>query len=91
MSRKIRADHLERGAVVYVRQSTATQVQHNRESTRRQYKLVDRAVDLEAARRCVEAHFSYTDHIGGMVDERGLDQVNEGLRSIGPTQAGIGL
>jgi len=43
---KIKSTHLDRQAYVYVRQSTATQVQHNRESTRRQYKLVDRAVDL---------------------------------------------
>lgn len=43
---KIKPTHQDRGAYVYVRQSTATQVQHNRESTLRQYKLVDRAVDL---------------------------------------------
>ncbi len=43
---KIKSTHLDRSAYVYVRQSTATQVQHNRESTRRQYKLVDRAVGL---------------------------------------------
>jgi len=43
---KIKSTHLERDAYIYVRQSTATQVQHNRESTQRQYKLVDRAVTL---------------------------------------------
>ena len=43
---KIKQTHLDRTACVYVRQSTATQVQHNHESTLRQYKLVDRAVDL---------------------------------------------
>jgi DNA invertase Pin-like site-specific DNA recombinase/uncharacterized protein YndB with AHSA1/START domain len=43
---KIKQTHLDRNAYVYVRQSTATQVQHNRESTRRQYQLVDRAMDL---------------------------------------------
>jgi DNA invertase Pin-like site-specific DNA recombinase len=43
---KIKQTHLQRGAFVYVRQSTASQVEHNRESTKRQYKLVDRAVDL---------------------------------------------
>jgi DNA invertase Pin-like site-specific DNA recombinase len=45
-SEKIKPTHVDRAAYVYVRQSTATQVQHNRESTRRQYKLVDRAVAL---------------------------------------------
>lgn len=43
---KIQATHLQRQAVVYVRQSTAAQVEHNRESTDRQYKLKDRAIDL---------------------------------------------
>lgn len=43
---KIRASHLQRIACVYVRQSTATQVEHNRESADRQYHLVERAVEL---------------------------------------------
>ena len=43
---KIKPTHLDRNVYVYVRQSSATQVQHNRESTRRQYNLVDRAVEL---------------------------------------------
>jgi len=40
---KITADHLARRACVYIRQSTPNQVQHNLESQRRQYGLVDRA------------------------------------------------
>src|SRR5260370_39555299 len=40
---KITADQLARRACVYVRQSTPNQVQHNLESQRRQYALVDRA------------------------------------------------
>jgi DNA invertase Pin-like site-specific DNA recombinase len=43
MSAKIAADHLARGAVVYVRQSTTTQVHGNLESQRRQYALADAA------------------------------------------------
>ncbi|MFH1602567.1 MAG: recombinase family protein [Pseudomonadota bacterium] len=43
---KIKPAHIQRGAFVYVRQSTASQVEHNRESTERQYALVDRAVEL---------------------------------------------
>jgi DNA invertase Pin-like site-specific DNA recombinase len=43
---KIKPTHLQRCAYVYVRQSTAAQVQHNRESTDRQYKLADRALHL---------------------------------------------
>ena len=40
---KITADHVARRACVYIRQSTPGQVQHNLESQRRQYALVDRA------------------------------------------------
>jgi DNA invertase Pin-like site-specific DNA recombinase len=43
---KIAAEHLERGAFVYVRQSTAYQVTNNLESGRRQYALVERARQL---------------------------------------------
>lgn len=43
---KITTDHLRRCAVVYVRQSSTTQVEHNRESTARQYQLADRATAL---------------------------------------------
>jgi DNA invertase Pin-like site-specific DNA recombinase len=43
MSGKINADHLARGAVVYVRQSTMSQVVGNTESKRRQYALADQA------------------------------------------------
>ncbi len=43
---KITAEHLARRACVYVRQSTPDQVQHNLESQRRQYGLVDRARTL---------------------------------------------
>ncbi|MGH8523308.1 MAG: recombinase family protein, partial [Gammaproteobacteria bacterium] len=46
MSDPITAVHLHRTAFVYIRQSTATQVEHNRESTARQYALADRAVEL---------------------------------------------
>ncbi len=43
---KITAEHLERYAYVYVRQSTLDQVQHNAESRRRQYGLKARAEQL---------------------------------------------
>ena len=43
---KVKSPHLQRTALVYVRQSTASQVEHNRESTDRQYALVERAVEL---------------------------------------------
>jgi DNA invertase Pin-like site-specific DNA recombinase len=43
---KITQDHVRRSAIVYVRQSSTTQVENNRESTARQYQLADRAVSL---------------------------------------------
>ena len=45
-SLKISASHLTRVAIVYLRQSSAAQVEHNRESTDRQYALVHKASDL---------------------------------------------
>ena len=43
---KIKARHLERLAVIYVRQSSPKQVLGNRESTARQYALDERALEL---------------------------------------------
>ena len=45
-SEKIADHHLQRLAIVYVRQSTQQQINENRESTARQYALTDRAVAL---------------------------------------------
>src|SRR5438445_5813424 len=45
-SAKIRAAHLDKLAVVYVRQSSPHQVLENRESTARQYAFADHAVAL---------------------------------------------
>ena len=43
---KITAAHLQRAAVVYVRQSSIAQVREHRESTARQYALVEEAARL---------------------------------------------
>jgi excisionase family DNA binding protein len=43
---KITSQHLERIAIVYVRQSSLAQVRENRESTARQYGLADEAIRL---------------------------------------------
>ena len=43
---KINAAHRHRAAYVYLRQSTPAQVEHNRESTERQYALVAKATEL---------------------------------------------
>lgn len=46
MNPKIQPSHLERTAVIYIRQSTMHQVRHHKESQRRQYGLKDRAREL---------------------------------------------
>jgi hypothetical protein len=46
MSTKIRPAHLARPALVYIRQSTLLQVHEHRESTERQYALVELAKTL---------------------------------------------
>ena len=54
VSNKIRDWHLHRKAIVYIRQSTPQQVLEHRESTDRQYSLVDRAKLLGWAQDRVE-------------------------------------
>ena len=55
LSPKVTPKHLNRDAVVYVRQSTIAQVRHNRESTQRQYALQEKALGLgwDSSRICV--------------------------------------
>jgi DNA invertase Pin-like site-specific DNA recombinase len=43
---KIKPSHTQRTAVVYVRQSSPSQIENNRESTARQYALANRAREL---------------------------------------------
>jgi DNA invertase Pin-like site-specific DNA recombinase len=50
---KITLSHTQRAAYVYIRQSTPGQVEHNRESTARQYALADRACQLGWAKEQV--------------------------------------
>ncbi len=54
MTGKISPSQLSRRAYVYVRQSTASQVFNNRESTKRQYALADRAAALGWPREAIE-------------------------------------
>jgi DNA invertase Pin-like site-specific DNA recombinase len=66
---KIRPDHLDRLAVIYVRQSTLFQVRENTGSTTRQYDLVKRAQDLGWTPACIQ-----------VVDQ---DQGQSGASSVG--------
>lgn len=68
-STKLRPHHLDRLAIVYIRQSTAGQVLNNKESTARQYALVDLAVELGWPADCIE-----------VIDE---DQAHTGSTAVG--------
>jgi DNA invertase Pin-like site-specific DNA recombinase len=74
MNPKLTAEHLEREAIVYIRQSTPNQVRHHLEGQRLQYALQDRAHQLGFQRVAV-----IDDDLGrsalGMVDRRGFDQL----------------
>jgi DNA invertase Pin-like site-specific DNA recombinase len=74
MSPKITSDHLGRGAVVYVRQSTMGQVLEHTESQRRQYGLVESARDAGFASVAV-----IDDDLGrsgsGLVDRPGFQKL----------------
>lgn len=69
-SEKITDQHLDRLAIVYVRQSTQQQVLEHRESTARQYALVDRAVALGWPRVAVEVIDEDQGHSGSSVEGR---------------------
>src|SRR3954468_12328369 len=53
-SPKIRPWHLQRKAIVHIRQSTPQQVLDHREAADRQYGLVHRAAALDRPEGCVE-------------------------------------
>src|ERR1700723_1665397 len=52
-SGKIKLSHTRRAAFVYIRQSSPSQVENNRESTARQYALVEKACELGWAKEQV--------------------------------------
>ena len=74
-SHKIRPDHLDRPAFVYVRQSTLFQVLEHTASTARQYDLVQRAEELGLSR----ASITVIDHDQGLSGASAVDR--EGFQS----------
>ena len=50
---KVKPSHTQRADFVYIRQSSPSQVEHNRESTARQYALVENACVLGWAKEQV--------------------------------------
>ena len=73
---KIQDTHLRRWAYVYIRQSSATQVLVNRESTERQYQLTDRAVQMGWATAQIKVIDEDLAHTGsGLVARHGFAQM----------------
>ena len=87
MNDKLQADHLQRAAYVYVRQSTAQQVRTHRESQQRQYALADRARQLGFA-RVVVIDEDLGKSASGLVDRPGFGQL---LAAICAGEAGAVL
>ena len=76
MIERITADQLSRSAVIYVRQSTPGQVRNNRESTRRQYALTQRAQEFgwpESRIETIDGDLGMTGSVAGM--RRGFEQL----------------
>ncbi len=69
-SEKVTDEHLQRTAIVYVRQSTQQQVLEHRESTARQYALADRAVVLGWPTAAVEVIDEDQGHSGSSAEGR---------------------
>lgn len=69
-TRKVGAFYLERTAIVYVRQSTLTQVRENTESTARQYALTEEAARLGWAASKIEVIDSDLGLSGRSADRR---------------------
>ncbi|CAN5362249.1 recombinase family protein [soil metagenome] len=86
---KIRPDHLRRDAVVYVRQSTLQQVRGNRESTVRQYALVERAKALGWPAGRVQTIDDDQGRSGAHADHR--EGFKKLLAEIGAGQVGVVL
>lgn len=73
---KIQETHRQRYAYVYIRQSSATQVLVNRESTERQYRLSERAVQLGWAQAQIKIIDEDLAHSGsGVVTRHGFAQL----------------
>jgi DNA invertase Pin-like site-specific DNA recombinase len=83
---KIRASHLSRTAWVYLRQSSPSQVENNRESTDRQYKLKELALSLGWSSTQVTTIDEDLARSGsGLVDRSGFDRLasSVALGSVG--------
>jgi DNA invertase Pin-like site-specific DNA recombinase len=89
MHQKVRADHLQRNAYLYVRQSTLRQVFENSESTKRQYALRQSAVALGwPVERIVVIDNDLGQSGASAVDREGFQRL---VAEVGMGKAGIVL
>lgn len=86
-SEKISDEHLQRLAIVYVRQSTQQQVLEHRESAARQYALANRAVELGWPSAAVEVIDEDQGHSGSSAEGRGGFQ--RLLAKVGSDRVGL--
>ncbi len=87
MMERITSDHLARLAIVYVRQSSLGQVRNNRESTRRQYALAERARALgwpEPRIETINGDLGISGAVSGL--RRGFDRL---CRKVARGQVGV--
>ena len=74
---------LRRSAYVYIRQSSATQVLVNRESTQRQYQLTERAAQLGWSKTQIKVIDEDLAHTGSAWKPRALPAtMSSGLRMV---------
>jgi DNA invertase Pin-like site-specific DNA recombinase len=84
---KIQETHLRRSAYVYIRQSSANQVLVNRESTERQYRLSERALQLGWAQTQIKVIDEDLAHTGsGLVTRHGFAQM---IQEVALGQVGL--
>ena len=78
---------LRRSAYVYIRQSSATQVLVNRESTQRQYQLTERAAQLGWSKTQIKVIDEDLAHTGsGLVTRHGFAQM---IQEVALGQVGL--
>ena len=83
---KVAAEHLQRDAYLYVRQSTLRQVVENTESTQRQYALRQRAVSLGWPAEQVVVIDTDQGQSGASTDREGFQRL---VSEVGLGRAGI--
>ena len=91
MTERITAEQLSRLAIVYVRQSSPGQVKSNRESTRRQYALVQRAREFgwpEGRIETIDGDLGMTGSVAGL--RRGFDRLCRKI-AVGDVGAVFGI